>query len=268
MTVETTYTYYKKQKLRGRLLFFLVLIPAIWVAAIAVKVDLSVFQRDNFRMLSLLSDFLYPSWEVLPKMLYAATQTVLVALLGTIFGSIVSFGFAIQAANNLSPRWANVLSRLLIALERSISEVLIILLLIVIFGLGLFPGVLALTLSCIGMLGKLYADAIEEIPAKTLESIRSTGASKMQLILFGVIPTVAPSLVSNTILRFEINIRSSVMLGAIGAGGLGFELQKAYRYAAYSDMSVAILTILALVFTAERLSGWLRKRLLDQGKIK
>lgn len=263
MKRDITYSRYRNRKLLKQGLLLLFLLLAIYASLLSVKVDTRIFQRDNLRMLALLSDFLYPNWEVLPNMLYAATQTVLVALLGTILGALLSFGFAILAANNLSPRWANFISRFLIALERSISEVMVILLLIVVFGLGLFPGVLALTLSCLGMLGKLYAEAFEEIPPKILESIRSTGANKLQVILYGVIPHAAASMVSNTILRFEINLRSSVMLGAIGAGGLGFELQKAYRYASYSDMSVAILTILALVFASERLSVWLRHLILD-----
>lgn len=267
MTTEITYSQYKKRKNLRNWLILLLLVPAVYFSALSAKVDFSILQRDNFRMLAMLSEFLYPKWEVLPTILEAAIDTILVAVLGTILGAIISFFFAIYAANNLSGRFANIISRLLIALERSISEILIILLLIVIFGLGLFPGVLAVTISCIGMLGKLYADAIEEIPAKTLESIRSTGASKAQLILFGVLPSIAPALISNTILRFEMNVRASVMLGAIGAGGLGYELQKSYRYADYSEMSVAILTILVLVFASERLSAWLRNRLIRNDKL-
>ncbi len=267
MSHVLTYPQYKRRKRLRNWLILLLFLPAIYFSALSAKVDFQILQRDNYRMLTLLSEFLYPDWSVLPDMLVAAFETILVALLGTILGAILSFFFAIYAANNLSNRWANVISRFLIALERSISEVMIILLLIVIFGLGLFPGVLAVMISCIGMLGKLYAEAIEEIPAKTLESIRSTGASKAQLILFGVIPSITPSLISHTILRFEMNVRASVLLGAIGAGGLGFELQKSYRYAAYSEMSVAILTILVLVFASERLSAWLRKRLIGNDKL-
>ncbi|SEI79683.1 phosphonate transport system permease protein [Cyclobacterium xiamenense] len=253
---------YRKFKLRKqwrRLWPFFILFPFLIFSAWLVEVDMRVFEQKNFRILNLLSDFLYPAWEVLPVMLIAASKTVLLAILGTVFGSILSFFFAVYAAENLSPRWANHISRILIALERSISEVLIILVLIVIFGLGMFPGVVAIAISCIGMLGKLYADAIEEIPESTIQGLRSVGATKLQVILFGVFPEIATSLIANTILRFEINVRTSVLLGAIGAGGIGYELLKAYNYLAYSEMSVAILTILALVFASEQLSGYWRK---------
>lgn len=259
--------YYKKYR-RNRKVRLLLGIPfllfAIYYASIFAKVDFSIFFRDNSKTFRLLSDFLIPDWSILPGMLNAASKTILLAFLGTVFGSLFSFVFAIYAAENLSSRWASYLSKFLIALERSISEVLIILLLIVVFGLGMFPGVIAIAISCIGMLGKLYAEAIEEIPEKKLDAIRSTGANKIQLIFFGVIPEILPSLISNTILRFEINIRSSVMLGAIGAGGIGFELQKAYRYIEYSQMTTAILTILLLVFFSERFSLWIRKKLIDE----
>jgi phosphonate transport system permease protein len=253
------YRKFKLLKQWQRIWPLFLIVPLLFFSTWLLEVDMRVFEQKNFRILSLLSDFLYPAWEVLPDMLISASKTVLLAILGTVFGSVLSFFFAVNAAENLSPRWANHISRILIALERSISEVLIILVLIVIFGLGMFPGVVAIAISCIGMLGKLYADAMEEIPETTIQALHSVGATKAQLILFGVIPEISNSLISNTILRFEINIRTSVLLGAIGAGGIGYELLKAYNYLAYSEMSVAILTILALVFASEKLSGYWRK---------
>jgi len=254
-----SYRKYKSRKQWRRIWPSLLMVPLLIFSAWIVEFDMRVFEQKNIRILRLLSDFLYPAWEILPDMLIAASKTVLLAILGTVFGSILSFIFAVYAADNLSPRWANNISRILIALERSISEVLIILVLIVIFGLGMFPGVVAIAISCIGMLGKLYADAMEEIPESTIQGLRSVGATRLQVILFGVIPEIATSLITNTILRFEINIRTSVLLGAIGAGGIGYELVKAYNYLAYSEMAVAILTILALVFASEQLSDYWRK---------
>ena len=261
------YQRYKRKKHLRILGIAVLLLIGVYFSAQSAKVNLGVFFRDNSRVFTILSDFLYPTWEVLPKMMWAASQTVLLALLGTILGSAISFFFAIGASNNLSSPFTRTFSRILIALERSISEVLIILLLIAVFGLGMFPGVLAIAISCIGMLGRLYAEAIEEIPSSTLDAIRSTGANKLQLILFGVLPETAPALISHTILRFEINIRASVLLGAIGAGGIGYELQKSYRYIEYGEMTVAVLTILVLVLASEQLSSWLRNRLVHLEKL-
>ena len=261
-TLMTIYRQKKRRSLITLLLLTVFLMLAIYVSSIYAKIDLQLFFRDHSRALNLLADFLKPDWSVLPKMIYTAMQTLLLALLGTMLGAVISFFFAVYAASNLSSRAANVISRMLIALERSISEVILILLLIAIFGLGMFPGVIAVGIGCLGMLGKLYAESIEEIPSSTLDAIRATGASKMQLIVMGVLPAVAPALISHTILRFEINIRVSVFLGAIGAGGIGFELQKAYRYFAYGEMTVALMVILVLIFLSERLSVWWRNRLL------
>ena len=260
---KTTYQKLVRKRSRRFWAILSLLILGVYFASISTKVNFHIFFRDNSQTFKLLSAFLTPKWEVLPKMAEAAMSTLFMALLGTLIGSFLSFLFAILAANNLSPRWSNYVARFLIALERAISEVLIVLFLIVIFGLGLFPGVLAIAISCIGMLGKLYADAFEEIPTKTLEAIRSTGATKAQLILFGVLPETAPSLIANTILRFEISIRASVLLGAIGAGGIGYELQKSALYVEYAEMTVAVLTILLLIFSAEQFSIWIRNRIIQ-----
>jgi phosphonate transport system permease protein len=120
--------------------------------------------------------------------------------------------FGLAGAGNIASPWVRNLSRFLLTIERALPEIIILLLLVSALGLGPFAGVVALSLGCIGMLGRLFADAIEEINPRILESIESVGANKLQLILFGVIPEVLPSLIANIIFRFEVNIRLSVLL--------------------------------------------------------
>ena len=117
------------------------------------------------------------------------------------------------------------------------------------------------------MLGKLFADAIEELDAKVLESVATVGATQSQIIRFAVLPEVMPALLSNSIFRFEVNLRASVLLGAVGAGGIGFELQKAMALLEYERAMMAVLVTLLLVFGAERVSDYLRRRVLDGGKL-
>ena len=208
-----------------------------------------------------------PDWTSFGDMLMPALQTIVMAFLGTIIGSVISLFFGLAAASNIAPKWIRNTSRFLIAVERALPETIIILILVAGLGLGPFPGIMALALGCVGMLGKLFADAIEEIDDRVLESISSTGASRFQVIRYGVLPQIFPSLIANTIFRFEINIRLSVILGAVGAGGIGFELYHAIGLLEYQRALVALLCILALVFCTERLSIFLRKRLLNESEI-
>ncbi len=261
-----TYKQFKRKKYRNFFLSVFILAVLIYLSALGSQVDLSVFQYKNLRVFRYLDDFLRPSWEDFPKMIHASFQTIILALLGTFLGAILSYFIAIYASLNLHRGVVRNIARFIISLERAISPVIIVLLLIVVFGPGLAAGVVTLAVACVGMLGKLYADAIEEISPTTLESLRAIGASKWQVIKYGVMPQVSVPFISFTILRFEINIRASILLGAIGAGGIGYELVEAYHHLDYAKMAVAIIAILILVLGTERLSSWARNRLLTADK--
>lgn len=263
-----TYQAYKQKNIRIRIVVFLIIGVLLYLSALGSQVNFSGINLGRLKTLVYLKDLFRPDWSAIPELMLAALQTILIAFLGTILGIIISTVFALMAANNINPRWLSILSKFVISLERSTSEVIIILLLIVVFGPGLFAGVLTLAIACIGMLGRLYAESIEEISPKSLESVRSLGGTRWQMIKYGVLPHVLASWSTYSILRFELNIRASVMLGAIGAGGIGYELIEAYYHLEYSRMSAAIISILALIFGAERFSHWARKKIADPGKLK
>jgi phosphonate transport system permease protein len=209
-----------------------------------------------------------PDWSAFSEMIVPALQSILIAFLGTIFGSILSVFFAMLAASNISYNWVRNIVRLLIGFERSIPEIVILLLFIAAYGLGPMAGIVALSLGCIGMIGKLLADTIEELDTTMIESIESVGANKLQIINFGVLPQVMPSLISYTLFRFEINIRLSVLLGAVGAGGIGYELDYSFNMLEYHRALTAVIVIMVMVFGTERLSSWLRKNIVTEGALK
>jgi len=217
---------------------------------------------------SFLGHLFPPDWKAFPEMIGPAVESIVIALLATLFGTLLSLCFAMAAAANISYRWLRSLSRAIIAIERSLPEIIIILILVAVFGLGPVPGVLALTLGCIGMLGKLFADAIEEIDPITIESIAAVGANKGQIIVFGVLPQIMPRVITYAMFRFEINIRLSVLLGAVGAGGIGYELDSAFNMLQYHRAFTALIVTLLLVFLTERLSGHLRKKVKAEGALK
>src|SRR5262249_43882542 len=177
----------------------------------------------------------------------------------------VAFGLA--AASNIAPPWLRFTTRSLIALERGIPEIVLLLVLVAAFGMGAFAGVVALSIGSIGMLGKLVADAIEEIDARMVDSVECVGATRAQGIRYAVLPPVFPSLVANTMFRFEVTIGASVLLGAVGAGGIGYELSTAISQLEYRKATVAAIVSLILVFLAERGSDALRSRIITAERL-
>ena len=122
-------------------------------------------------------------------------------------------------------------------------------------------GLITLAIGCIGMMGKLLADTIEELDKVMMESIEAVGANKLQVITFGVLPQILPNLISYTLFRFELNIRLSVILGAVGAGGIGYELDYAFGMVEYHRAFTALLVIMVMIVGTEQLSHRLRANL-------
>jgi phosphonate transport system permease protein len=265
--VRRPYKYYRRIETTRTALVLSGLSVAAYVAGLSCKVDWASLRDGIPKGIEFLGFMFPPDLDAVTDMLEPALETVLLAFLSTLFGAGLSLLFGLAAAKNVAPGWLRNTSRFLLALERSLPEIIIVLLLISALGLGPFPGVIAMAIGCIGMLGRLFSDAIEEISPATLESITATGAGHWQVIRYGVLPQVLPSLITNIIFRFEVNIRLSVLLGAVGAGGIGFQLFYAFQTLQYQRATTAILVTLILVFASERLSNYLRKRIAPEAKL-
>jgi len=220
---------------------------------------MKTFQHQGWKGVLFLGHLFPPDWSAFPEMLQPAFKSIVIAFLGTIFGAFLSLCIALLAAANLSHPWVRQATRFIIGAERSLPEIVILLLLVAAFGLGAMPGIIALAIGCVGMLGKLLADSIEEIDPIMIESMQSVGAKKVQVIFFGVLPQIMPNVISYTLFRFELNIRLSVILGAVGAGGIGYELDYAFSMLEYHRAFTAMIVILVMVFGTEQLSHLLRK---------
>ncbi len=203
-------------------------------------------------------NFFPPDWSVFGEMLLAAIESIVIAFVGTVIGLLFSIIIAFLAAANITNKWVRNAARLIIGVERSIPEILLLLILVSAYGLGALSGVFALALGCIGMLGKLLADSIEEIDSATLEAIQCVGANKIQVIWFGIIPQLKNRIISYTLFRFEWNIRLSVILGAIGAGGIGYELDFAFNMLQYQRAGSAFVVIVIMVLAIEQTSEFIR----------
>jgi phosphonate transport system permease protein len=206
--------------------------------------------------------FLHPDFT--DWRLYVAQMwlTVQMALWGTTLAVLIAVPFGLGCARNVSPPWLQQPLRLLMNLLRSIPDLLIGLVFIVAVGLGPFSGVMALALNTGGVLAKLFSEAVEAIDRAPVEGIRATGASKLQELVWGVIPQVAPHWTSFALYRFESNARSATVLGLIGAGGIGqllFETLNAFQYQALSAMVLVIVVAVSLI---DLLSQAMRSRLM------
>jgi len=246
----------------------LVLTVLVLFAAWECEVSLADLVNGLRKGLSMLDLFFPPDWQAFARMVQPALATVAVAALATPIGAVCAVIVGLAGASNISPFWLRLTTRSLIAVERGIPEIVLLLVLVAAFGMGAFAGVIALVIASIGMLGKLVADAIEEVDAKTVDSVECVGATRAQIIRYAILPQVFPSLVANTMFRFEVNIRSSVLLGAVGAGGIGYELTTAINQLEYRKATVAAIVSLTLVFLAERGSDALRSRIVAADRLR
>lgn len=208
-----------------------------------------------------------PDWRILGRLWGPALETVQIAVWGTLLGVIAAIPVSFLAARNLhGPRWLYLLTRQGLNVTRSINELILALVFVSAVGLGPFPGVLALAVHGAGMLGKFFAEAIEEIDQGPLEALRATGARPLQVIVFGVLPQVVTAWIAVVLYRFEVNLRSATLLGMVGAGGLGFELVGSLKLFKYPETATCIIVITVMVVAADFVSSQLRRAIQDQGR--
>jgi phosphonate transport system permease protein len=189
-------------------------------------------------------------------------DTLAMSVAGTVLAVVFSLPLALLAASNTSPHAVVYQScRLMLSFLRSVPEIIMGIIFVAAVGFGALPGVLALGLHSVGMVGKFYAEAIEHVDPRPIEAARAAGASPFQVITHAVLPQVLPQLADITIYRWEYHFRASAVLGIVGAGGIGFELIAALRMIEYAQVSAILLTILACVVVVDGLGAWLRDKL-------
>ena len=250
----------------GRVLLVLALLVVL--AAWQAEVDMETLFRDLPTGISKLGVFFPPAWEALPELVEPAIVTLLLALVPLPIGMALAIPVAFAGAANLAPPWLRTITRTYITFQRNLPEIVLVLILVRAFGLGAFPGIVALALGSVGMLSKLFADAIEEIEPEQLEAIECTGGTRWQVIRYAVVPALMPSIIANGLFRFEINMRQAILLGAVGAGGLGYELTYALNRLEYPHVTISFLVLLGLIAMAERVSDFLRRILLSEGQVR
>lgn len=209
----------------------------------------------------ILSRALPPRWSYLQQLLVPLWDTLNMATLGTLAGTLIAVPTAFLAARNTTPSavFIRPVALFIIVASRSINSLIWALLLVSILGPGILAGIVAIALRSIGFIGKLLYEAIEEIDEKQVEAIEATGASRMQVMDYAIVPQVLPAFLGITVFRWDINIRESAILGLVGAGGLGLNLQSSLNVLAWPQVTMIFLVILGTVFVSEWISARVRK---------
>ncbi|MDP2118560.1 MAG: phosphonate ABC transporter, permease protein PhnE [Hoeflea sp.] len=195
--------------------------------------------------------------------LWLLLETVLIAFAATALGVVGGFLVSFPAARNLAPnRWALWLSRRYLEIARTVPDIVWALIFVFCFSVGPLAGVLAIGLHATGALGKLYSEVNENIDMRPLDGVKAAGGTWFDQIRYGVVPQVLPNIISYTLLRFEINVRASSIIGYVGAGGLGQEFRTAMSLQEYTDLSALFVIILVTVMVIDYASEKLRHRVI------
>lgn len=255
-----------------RLPFFLLLVALI-ILFYAYALQVSEFSlialwRGLPNLWKILLSFLTPeiSREWMSTALKGLWETVMMAILGTTLGVILTFPLSFLAARNLVgdsliSRSIYGLIRGIFNLCRTLDAMVLAILFVVAVGIGPFPGVLALVVHSVGMLGKLFSEAIEQVDPGVVEAVTATGASPVQKISFGILPQVFPSFVGFILFRLDANVRMSTVLGLVGAGGIGYLLKQSIDVLAYRQAATLLWEIGIVVTLFDFFSAWARSRL-------
>lgn len=232
---------------------------ALWWSARGAQISVQNLASGVPYMWDFISRMMPPNVFVIEKLYGAALESLYVAIWGTVLGVALALPFTFFAARNLSPHPAIFhFMRQVLNCMRGINEIILALIFVAAIGLGPFAGVLALAVHGAGMLGKFFAEAIEDIDHGPVEAFRSAGVGRFKTIVFGILPQVMPSWLGTIFYRLETNVRQATVLGMVGAGGIGFELVSSMKLFQYQDTAMCILVILAMVLITDLFSSRVR----------
>ena len=237
----------------------LMLLAASWKGADMRPLDLI---RDSGNMATYAAEFVPPDFGQWRMFVHEMVITLQIALWGTALAVVTAIPMALLASANLVPWWVYQPMRRVMDATRAINEMVFAMLFVVAVGQGPFAGVLALWIHTSGVLAKLFSEAVEAIDPQPVEGIRSTGASALHEIIYGVIPQVMPLWISFTLYRLESNVRSASVVGMVGAGGIGVVLWEIIRGFQYAQTGAVMIIIIVTVSVIDLVSARIRKVLV------
>lgn len=248
---------WRKQAVQAAVVLVIILASAWYVGLL----DVGVLADGVPAILTLAGEAVPPDFTNVADWLRPLVDTLAMSIAGTAIAVLFSFPLAFLAARNTAPHPVVFqLARTLLNALRSVPELIMGIIFVAAVGFGALPGVLALGLHSVGMVGKFFAEAIEHVDEAPVEAARAAGATPLQVLFHAVLPQVMPQFADVSIYRWEYNFRASTVMGMVGAGGIGFELMGSLRIMQYQEVSAILLVILLMVTLVDGLSGHLRKK--------
>lgn len=233
-----------------------------WSAFIIEVRPIELF-KDLGKTLVFMKGFLNPTFSRIDIFLKGCLETVAIALWGTFLAAVSSVPFGLLGARNFSPHPVVYhMVRRLMDVCRAVNEMVFALMFVAAVGLGPFSGMMALAIHTTGYLAKLISETVESIDEGQVEGVAATGAHRIHIIIFGVLPQIIPNYLSYVLLRFESNVRSATVVGMVGGGGIGFYLWESLRSFNDQEASAIIILIIVMVVFIDQLSSQLRKRFI------
>jgi phosphonate transport system permease protein len=246
-------------RVRAWLIWLIVIALLAWSWGPAEMHKAANLITDWRNMADLVSGFMQPNLHNWRQYAGEMAESVQIALWATALAVIFGAPLSILASANVCPQWVVQPVRRMLDTFRAVHEMVWALIFVVSVGLGPIAGVLALMVHDTGIIGKLFSEQVESIDPRPVEGIRATGASRLQEVVFGVVPQVIPTWISLILYRLETNVRSATVLGIVGAGGIGQSLYENIRSFLYADTAMIILIIIGTVIFIDVLSSAVRK---------
>lgn len=248
-----------------RLGYPLILLLAVWFgySLLGVKTDWS--RMASLKQMAItISRFFPPNLSFVLTLLRPTIETFMIAVLGTLLAVILSIPVSFLAARNITPYFPITypIGRFIMTISRSIHEIVWGLIFVAALGLGTFPGIIAIGMRSVGFLSKLTAEEIEQVNIGPIEAIEATGATKAQVILYGIVPQILHLFIGNTIFQWDLNIRRATIIGLVGAGGIGIVFSVQMAMYNYRNATATIVAILILVIIGEYVSNRLRMKVI------
>ncbi len=233
------------------------------ICLVYLQLPFGKFFRSGEDMAEYLSRYTRPDFSELTKYIWLMITTVIIALWGTVLALSLSFFLAPIAAKNLSPNpLIYRIVREILNFFRAMPDLVLALIFVVALGLGPLPGFLALGIHTTGFLGKFLAESMERVDKGVYEGVSATGTNTLQLIMYAAWPSILREAIGYTLYIFDRNVRMATVLGLVGAGGIGVELNTTLRFFDYDKSATLILIILMTIIAIDYLSTWLRKQVL------
>ena len=243
------------------LLAVLTLVASVYIT----QIKLARLFTGASRAAPVFRNLLRPDWSIVGEGIGLLVETLFMSLLATLFGVVVAVPLSFLAARNLTTgpigRLLYMLVRITMSITRSVEPLIWAIIFVLWVRLGTFPGMLALWVHSIADLTKLYSERLESIDQGPVEAIRATGASRLQVIIFGIVPQIINPYLSFTLYRWDINVRMATIIGIVAGGGIGQQLYLYTRYWKWSQAAMLMILIIATVWVIDYVSARLRARL-------